>query len=279
MRKKISILGCGWLGTALGSHFSSNGWIVKGSSASQNGLNQLEKRGIDPYYIKVKPDTIEVDYMNFFNADVLVISLPPQRSDNVREVFPRQIEQITGHIRKMEVPRVLFISSTSVYKNSNTTVLERDAGNPDKPVGYALLDAENILLGLNGINTSVVRFGGLIGSNRNPAKYLAHKKDVPADAPVNLIHRKDCVKILSEIIGQEKWGEVFNACSPQHPTKREFYSKAAQISNLPVPGFTNDTGNYKIVNSEKLIQQLGYNFYYPNPMNYLKELEEWDPRI
>ena len=75
------------------------------------------------------------------------------------------------------------------------------------------------------------------------------------------------------------WGEVFNACCPDHPTKQEFYTKAAEISNIPLPGFTNGSGNFKIVNSDKLIGQLGYTFEYPTPMNYLKELEAWDPRI
>ena len=241
MRKTISILGCGWLGTALGAHYTSSGWIVKGSSASQDGINFLEKKGIDTYYIKVNPDSVEVDYMNFFNTDVMVISLPPQRLSNIQEIYPKQINQVIGYIRKMQVPKVVFISSTSVYRNNNSTVQESDAGNPDKPVGNALLEAEQLLLDMNGINTTVIRFGGLIGSNRNPAQYLANKKDVPADAPVNLIHRKDCVNIISEIIQQDKWGKVYNACSPQHPTKKEFYTKAAQISNLPIPGFTIDT--------------------------------------
>jgi nucleoside-diphosphate-sugar epimerase len=279
MRKNISILGCGWLGTALGLYLSARGWQVKGSTASQEGLNRLETTGIDTYYIKVEPDSVEVDYMNFFSTDVLVTSLPPQRKDNIREVFPRQIDQIIHYIRQLSIPRVVFISSTSVYKNTNGTVREGDEGFPDKPVGYALLEAENKLLGLKEVNTAVVRFGGLIGSDRNPARYMSHKQNVPAAAPVNLIHRNDCVKIISEIIVKEKWGEVFNACCPEHPTKLEFYTRAARIRNVSPPEFTNGTGNYKIVNSDKLISQLGYTFEYPSLMYYLKELEEWAYRI
>lgn len=279
MRKKISILGCGWLGTALGAHLSNQGWVVKGSSASQDGLNRLETTGIDTYYIKVGPDSVEVDYMNFFNTDVLIISLPPQRKDNIREIYPLQIDQIISYIRNLNIPKVVFISSTSVYRNNNDTVREDDAGLPDKPVGYALLEAENKLLSLSGVKTTVVRFGGLIGMNRNPAQYLAGKQNVPADAPVNLIHRKDCVKIISEIIIQDKWGEIYNACSPEHPTKQEFYTKAAQVGNVSPPGFINSAGSFKIVNSDKLIRHLNYTFEYPTLMNYLKELEEWDPHI
>ncbi len=279
MRKNISILGCGWLGTALGLYLSAKGWGVKGSTASQVGCNRLETLGIDTYYIKVEPDSVEVDYMNFFNTDVLVISLPPQRKENIRELFPRQIDQVIQYIHHLDIPKVVFISSTSVYRNTNDTVREGDEGFPEKPVGYALLEAENRLLGLKGVATSVVRFGGLIGTDRNPAQYLPGKQNVHAGAPVNLIHRNDCVKIITEIIVQERWGEVFNACCPDHPTKLEFYTKAAQIRKVSPPEFTNGTGNYKIVSSDKLIGQLGYTFEYPNLMNYLKELEEWAYRI
>ncbi len=279
MRKKISILGCGWLGTALGLFLSARGWEVKGSTASQEGCNRLETTGIDTYYLKVEPHSVEVDYMNFFHTDVLVISLPPQRSEDIRELFPRQIDQIIQYIYRLGIQKVVFISSTSVYQNINGTVREGDEGLPDKPVGYALLEAENKLLGLKGVDTAVVRFGGLIGIDRNPARYMMEKQNVPAEAPVNLIHRNDCVKIISEIIFQEKWGEVFNACCPDHPTKLEFYTKAAQIRKISPPGFIQGTGNYKIVNSDKLIGQLGYSFEYPNLMNYLKELEEWAYRI
>lgn len=279
MRRKLSILGCGWLGTALGLYLTSKGWLVKGSSASQDGLNRLETTGIDTYYIKVDSGSIDIDYMNFFNTDVLVIALPPKRTDNIRDLYPQQIDQIIRFIRMLNIPRVIFISSTSVYRNTNNLVREPDAGVPDKPVGYALLDAENKLLELEGVQTSVIRFGGLIGANRNPARYLSGKQNVPAEAPVNLIHRKDCVKIIDRLIERDVWGEVFNACSPHHPTKLEFYSKAAEVCNLPPPEFIEGTGSYKIVNSDKLIGKLDYAFEYPNLLNYLKELEEWDPLI
>src|SRR5690554_5781025 len=142
MQKKLSILGCGWLGTSLGLYLATKGWKVKGSSASQTGCNRLETTGIDTYYIKVDPDSVEVDYTNFFNTDVLVISLPPKRKEQVREIYPRQIDQIINYINRLNIPNVVFISSTSVYGNNNDEVREGDAGVPDKPVGYALLEAE-----------------------------------------------------------------------------------------------------------------------------------------
>lgn len=279
MRTTISILGCGWLGTALGKNLLQKGYIVKGSTGTNDRYNELEFTGIQPFYIRIEPESIDIDYFSFFNTDVLVIAIPPKRVENITAVFPGQIKKIIEIIRQMNIPKVLFVSSTSVYEPVNKEVREGNEGEPEKPGGRAILKAEKILFNENDFQTTVVRFGGLIGANRNPGRCLAGKKNVPANTPVNLIHRDDCVAILSQIIEKNIWGEVFNACCPEHPSKKEFYSKAAEVSNLPAPEFADIQENYKIINSEKLVQRLGYTFKYPSPMDYLKELQAWDYRI
>ena len=279
MAKTISILGCGWLGTALGKNLMWKGYTVKGSVASAASYNALETTGIGTFHIKVEPESMTVDYSSFFNADVLVISIPPKRIENIEEIFSKQISQIVQYIQKQKIKKVLFISSTSVYESTNRKVKEGDEGNPEKPSGKALLKAEKMLMNLPGVQTTILRFGGLIGANRNPARFLLKAKEVAGSSPVNLIHRDDCVQIITELIEKDVWGEVFNACSPGHPTKKEFYSKAAEVSQLPAPEFTEQKENYKIVVSDKLIQRLNYSFRYPNPLDYLKELQEWAYRI
>jgi nucleoside-diphosphate-sugar epimerase len=279
MRTIISILGCGWLGTELGISLLSKGYIVKGSTVTNSRYNELEFTGIMPFYIRIDPDSVVIDYFNFFNTDVLVIAIPPRRVENITNVFPGQIKKIIELIRQMKITKVLFVSSTSVYESTNSEVFEGNEGVTEKQGGSAILQAEKILQAENDFRTTVVRFGGLIGANRNPGRFLAGKKDVHANTPVNLIHRDDCVNIISDIIEKDIWGEVFNACSPEHPTKKEFYSKAAEVCDLPAPEFSAIQENYKIVNSDKLIQRLGYTFKYPNPLDYLKELQEWDYRI
>ena len=278
MVKTVSILGCGWLGAALGKRFLTKGVAVKGSVASTDSYNRLETTGIQTYHIRIDSDGVAIDYKNFFNTDVLIIALPP-RGENVIENFPQQINQIVQLIVETKIARVLFISSTSVYQPWNGVVREGDEGYPSKPAGKALIKAEKLLQSLPNTKTTVVRLGGLIGYDRNPARFLTGKKDVAADTPVNLIHRDDAVEIIFELIEKNIWGDVFNACSPHHPTKKEFYTKAAAISGLPAPELNLLHENYKIVNCDKLISRLGYSFRYFSPMDYLKEVEEWSFRI
>ena len=278
-KRTVSILGCGWLGTALGRKLMSKGYAVKGSATSNESHIKIEKTGISAYYIKLEPDNVVMDYTSFFNTDVLVVCFPPGRNENKQEEFPKQIQQLTRLIREVNVNKVVFVSSTSVYESTNREVREGDEGNPEKAGGKAILKAEKILFELQNVQTTVVRFGGLIGYDRNPARFLTGKKNVSGNVPVNLIHRDDAVNVLTEIIEKEVWGEVFNACSPHHPSKKEFYLKAAEISDIPPPEFEEGTENYKEVNSDKLINRLGYSFVYHSPMDYLKEWQEWIYRI
>jgi len=279
MRTNISILGCGWLGTALGKRLLSKRYIVKGSTTSNEQYNKLETTGIQPYYLNITADSMDIDYANFFNTDILVIAIPPKRIPNIDEIFPKQIKQIVDYIEKLKIPKVIFISSTSVYECKNKPVQEEEPGNPDKPVGRALLKAEKMLQNIQGTKTTVLRIAGMIGAERNPARFMAGKSEVVGSTPVNLVHRIDCVNIILEIIEKEQWWEVFNVCAPGHPTKKEFYRKAAIVGNLPFPNFVDKEENYKIVDSSKLIKKLDYKFEYPDPLDYLIELEEWIYRI
>ncbi|MEQ8239561.1 MAG: hypothetical protein RIA69_10135, partial [Cyclobacteriaceae bacterium] len=85
--------------------------------------------------------------------------------------------------------------------------------------------------------------------------------------PVNLIHRDDCIGIIEFIIAEKLWGETFNACLPDHPTKEVFYTKASEKLNKKPPSFKDDEGiDYKIVSADKLINA-GYQFKYEKLMD------------
>ena len=126
-----------------------------------------------------------------------------------------------GEVEKYSVGNCIFISSTSVYGDSQGSVTEKKLPHPENEAGRQLFQVEQLFF-TSSCNTSIVRFGGLYGGNRQPARYLAGRvKLIGANAPVNLIHREDCVRIISEIIKQQAYGHIFNAVNPNHPTKSE----------------------------------------------------------
>jgi nucleoside-diphosphate-sugar epimerase len=272
MHRTISILGCGWLGMELGKNLRQKDYRVYGSTGTPERVYELASAEIQPFYLNVEPGSVRIGSRLFFNSEVLVISIPPSPDENVETIFPGQIFEIIQLVKHFQIRKVLFISCVSVYQETNREVFEGEEDLPFQPIGRALLKAEKLLMAEKSFQSTIVRFGGLIGPGRNPAWLITGQRNIPGNVPVNLIHLDDGVNILNEIIEKNIWGTVFNACCPEHPSGKEFYSVAAGISGLPAPEFTDRQENFKIVNSDKLQQQLGYSFRYANPLDYLAKL-------
>ena len=268
----VSILGCGWLGLPLGKHLRNRRFSVKGSVTNTEKFGSLRTSGVQPYRIVLNDSEIDLDDPAFFETDVLIISIPPRRIDGIERIFPAQIAQLIPVILKAGIKKVIFISSTSVYPENLQTASENDVLSPDKASGKALFAAENLLKNLTDFETTIIRFGGLIGADRNPARFLLKSDRPVANVPVNLIHQDDCIGIILAILEQDLWGETLNACCPEHPLKRDFYGKASQISGLPTPIISDQPEAYKIIDSSKLQRLLKYKFKYQSPMDYLDSL-------
>jgi len=265
--KTISILGCGWLGLPLGLFLLEKGFKIKGSTATPDKLLVLEKEGIEPYYINLSPE-INADYdPDFFKSDVLIINFPPQRRADIVSYHQKQIESLIAEINNSSIEYVLFISSTSVYPELNREVREDEIIKPTKDSGKALLNVESLLTNVSRTQTTVLRFAGLIGYDRMPGRFLLGKRDVKnGNAPVNLIHRDDCIQIIFEIIQQDVWGQILNGCCDKHPLRKEYYTLQAKIIGVDLPTFDDsDITNYKIISNKKLKKILSYRFKYSDP--------------
>lgn len=237
----------------LGLELIDKGFKVNGSTTSINKLAELKSKGIVPYLIDINS---EDNYLQFLNADILIIAIT---SKNI-EAFKNLIEQI----EKSQLTKVLFVSSTSVYDNANSTVTEET---PTKDCPLKLI--EQLFIKNNNFKTTIIRFGGLFGYNRIPANFIpADKKIKNPEGLINFIHRDDCIQIIEEIILQNCWNTVFNACSDSHPKRRDFYTDENIKLGRKTPLFDeNSINEYKIVSSEKLKTNLNYNFKYPDLMN------------
>lgn len=279
---QISILGCGWLGLPLAKKLIEKGHSVNGSTTSENKLSILQSAEINPFLVILSDaeGTLESESIsesiNIFleKSEILIIDIPPKlRGNNIdsgnslRKVFVEKIETLIPFIEKSTIKNVLFVSSTSVYGDKNGIITEETIPNPETESGKQLLLSEAILQKNENFKTTILRFGGLIGEDRHPVKFLSGKENLEnPHAPVNLIHQKDCILIIEQIINQSKWNDVFNAVAPFHPTRQEYYTQKAQEQNLILPKFSSENSNItKIISSNKVENILNYQF---EPENY-----------
>lgn len=267
----ISILGCGWLGLPLAEHLRDAGHRIKGSTTSQKKLELLKGKNITPFLLKLNPEVECESCEDFWDSDILVLNIPSRGYNDIETFHPKQISSVIEKLKSSPVKFVIFISSTSVYPEKPGLVYEEDVqmGNATRASGNALLKAEKLLVKQRNFATTIVRFGGLYGYDRHPASFLAGRKNLDrGNAPVNLIHRDDCIGIIHEVIEQNKRDEIFNGVSDGHPPRKMFYPAVAELLNLEPPTFEKDEEeNYKIVSNQKIKEMLGYTFTYPNPMD------------
>jgi nucleoside-diphosphate-sugar epimerase len=270
--RNIAIMGCGWLGLPLATFLVEKGFRVKGSSTRIEKIPELEKRGIEAFQIKAGEKLEGQNITDFFKADTLIINIPPgsRRNPEVLQTHPKQIQAVIEAAQHGDVQQILFISSTGVYGQSDKIITEADQPNPQTASGKALVIIENWLKQQK-FQLTILRFAGLVGGERKAGRFLAGKTDVPnGQAPVNLIHRDDCIRIIYEILRQEKWGEVLNACADHHPSRQEFYVRQAEKEGFLSPVFANEEGEKKgkIISNAKVKEMLDYQFLHPDPMAF-----------
>ena len=261
--KQISILGCGWLGFPLAKRLLQEGFAVKGSTTSAEKLAELENAGIQPFLLALKAEGTLGDLSGFLeNTSALVIDIPPKLRGVEKESFVAKIENLIPFIEEAAVEKVLFVSSTSVYNDEESHVTEATTPNPDTESGLQLLASEKILQSNSSFQTTILRFGGLIGEDRHPIRSLAGRKDVEnPEAPINMIHQDDCIGIILKIISTDSWGETFNAVAPFHPTREDYYIDKAIDWALAPPTFNHEKPSVgKVVDAAKIVEHLGYSF-------------------
>jgi nucleoside-diphosphate-sugar epimerase len=263
----VSILGCGWFGLALAKALLRENIVVKGSTTTDAKLAMLAEAGIAPYLIRFGSDDMQFD-AGFFNCDLLVVSIPPKIKSGESADFLNKIKSIVDAINQHAVTRVIYISTTGVYGDRKLRVDEETDPAPDTESGKLLLAAEELFQNQPAFKSTIVRFGGLVGPDRHPGRFFAGKKAIANGcAPVNLIHQIDAVGIVMAIINGQHIGGVFNACSPDHPSRADFYSYTAAQGNYEIPEFIDELKDWKIVDSIRH-NELGYNFEITDWLTY-----------
>jgi nucleoside-diphosphate-sugar epimerase len=270
---RISLLGCGWLGYPLALNLISRGFLVKGSTASPEKLPIFKSAGIVPYLVQFDSSNQEPDLSEFLTSDILIISIPPgRRSVDGLANYRKMAQLIKKQLNSSQVSKLIFISSTSVYPESNSVLNEFSEIAPETDSGLVLAETEALFSELN-IQVILLRLAGLIGPKRMPGRFFAGQKNIPNGlAPVNMIHLDDAIALINCLIDSEGAQGVYLGCSPSHPTKEEFYTLAAKVEQLSPPVFISEKTRWKTISSERTIQELNFKYNYHSLMDWLKNI-------
>jgi nucleoside-diphosphate-sugar epimerase len=232
---KISIIGLGWFGQALGHELRSHHEIW-GTTRTQQKAQQL----IDLGFHTLTMDHPQHPSEELLAADVIIVNIPP-RAEHL-EWFKSWKWNSKSH--------VIFISSTSVYGDHQGHVDEQTPPGPDTESGKILVEQEKFFSQFS--HSTIIRFGGLIGGGRHPGKILSGRKNLEgAQRPVNLVHQKDTVGFVVLVIEKQLVG-TFNLVNPDHPTRESYYQDYCLRHQLTLPEFTPGPSAFKVINSKRV---------------------------
>ncbi len=252
--KKFTILGAGWLGFELANQLK-NKYEVIVSARNNEKLLEYKNLGFVSYILNEK-DFLSLDKL--LDTDYLFINYPPSKFDN----YLSFLEKIYLHDKIKTIEKIVFISSTSIYPNSEGIFDESSF--IEIPSNKIVFDAENLVLNKTHI---IFRASALFGENRIAGKRLANKIVDFSNTKINFVHRNDVIGATIFTIENNLNG-IFNLASKQHPTKEELYSFNAQKYSFEKPIFIdNGKSMQRIIDGSK-IESLGFTYKYFDAFNF-----------
>jgi nucleoside-diphosphate-sugar epimerase len=259
--KTYGVIGCGWLGLPIAEKWTNEQKKVHGTTTTEGKIELLKSKRIIPHILK---DNIEEEKKEWMKEiDILLLCIPPS---NLKEKYADFLVDIVKHLKPSA--KTVMISSTSVYGNKNQIAIEEDTLDGTGRNTPFIIAAEKKLSAYAKESITTIRMSGLLGKDRNPAKYMQGRSISGGNEPVNLIHLQDCIGVIEHIINNNIWGETINASAPKHPTKKDFYVYSAEQLNIEPPTFNEIKQDSKIVSSDKLVNQYGYQFIYADPYTF-----------
>ena len=252
--KKFTILGAGWLGFELAKELK-NKYEVIVSVRNDQKMFEYKNLGFVSYILNEK-DFSSLDKL--LDTDYLFINYPPSKFDN----YLSFLKKIYSHDKIKTIEKIVFISSTSIYPNSEGTFDESSF--IETPSNKIVFDTESLVLNKTHI---IFRASGLFGGNRIAGKRLANKiVDFP-NTKINFVHRNDVIGATTFAIENNLNG-IFNLASKQHPTKKELYSFNAQRYNFEKPLFIDNSESIERIIDGSKIEEFGFKYKYSDAFNF-----------
>lgn len=227
---RVLIAGCGYLGLATARLFSAEGWDTIGLTHS-TALTGEAFRSVAADIA----DAAALDALQLPTLDVVIHCASSGRggAEQYRRVY---VEGARNLLRVFPSARLIFTSSTSVYAQSDGSIVTEDApAEPAKETGCLLREAEDITLGAHGC---VARLAGIYGPGRSVLlrKFFSGEAVIEDGGArfVNQIHRDDAATALL-LLAKTNAAGIYNVCDDTPLTQREVYAWLAAHFARPLP--------------------------------------------
>ena len=267
------IIGCGYVGEALGQRLIALGHTVTGVRRESADNDRLAKLGIRPLNLDItQSDSLDALAEPFDHVVVAVSSSRGGREAHQR-VFGAGIANVCAWLKTHTSRSAVFISSTSVYRQTEGEwVDEKSRTAMDTATSKTLRDAEDQIASVDSPVT-ILRSSGIYGPGRG---YLfqqfikgAATIEGTGERFLNMVHRDDLAKaIIRSFDGN---GGTFNITDDEPVSQLNFFEWLSERTNRPLPPFapepdpsTRKRGiTNKRVSNKRFKEALGFEYTHP----------------
>jgi len=280
MSKRVAILGCGYVGIALGRQLTPNHDVV-GVRRSEAGIEAIEDAGFEA----VQADVTDDDSLSAVpDADwvVFAASSGGRGADVAREVYVEGLRTAIDHFwsREDAPDRLVYTSSTGVYGDHDGEWVDEETPlGPQTEKTEVLAEAERVARerpAEYGGHGTVARYAGLYGPDR-------YRLDRYLEGPVtagylNMVHRDDAAGAVRYLLEGDHRDEVVLVVDDEPVEKWAFADWLAEQAGVSFPPKQtteerladpelSETAKRRIQTSKRCsnerLRELGYEFVYP----------------
>jgi nucleoside-diphosphate-sugar epimerase len=277
---RVLIVGCGYVGLALGARLVQQGHAVWGLRRDTEHAGELGSAGIKPVRADITHLGSLPELGHGFDWVVNCVSASGGGAQESERIYLQGTKNLVAWLSKAPPATFLYTSSTSIYGQvDGSRVDEYAPTEPESATARILVKTERLLLDASaktGFPSVVLRVAGIYGPRR--AYWLDQVRSGQAriegagERWINMIHRDDVAGAILTGLAQGQPGRVYNAVDDEPVAQAALLQWLSTRLGCPLPavagtgelravknrGLTN-----KRVSNERLKTELGYRFEFP----------------
>jgi len=276
---RVLIVGCGYVGVALGAELVEQGHMVWGMRRSHRNDAELAAAGIVPLAVDITDPRGLFGLSPNYDWVVHCVSASGGGVSGYEALYVRGTGHLLGWLSQAPLTKFVYTSSTSVYgQTDGSRVDETSQTIPDALTSRVLVEAEELVLrtaGQQGFPAVVSRVAGIYGPGRTYWLEQFQSGQVriegEGDRILNMIHRDDVVGAVIAALARGRPGRVYNVVDDEPVTQLALFRWLAARLERALPSSATEGervsrkrgATSKKVSNQRLKDELEYRLRFP----------------
>lgn len=268
----VTIIGCGYVGTAVSHHWHQElGLVVTATTTRQERLTDLE--AVSARVAVLKGDDLAALQSVLQNQDTVLLSVGAPNANVYEETYLHTAKTLVKVLEQTPtVQQLIYTGSYAVYGDKNGAWVDEDTPvAPANQNGEILCNTEQVLLAASSdrLGVCIFRLGGIYGPGRELVKIFRNAAGTTrpgtGEDVTNWIHIDDIVAAV-EFARQKRLQGVYNLVNDVPLTSRDLLERLCERHGLAQVSWNPSDRKVRPYNARVSNQKLfaaGYKFIHP----------------